>query len=181
MKFRKGFVTNSSSSSFICDVCGHDVSGWDMCMSEAEMVECENGHTFCEDHISNSDESRILLEILNSSMQYSQGIIETENLENDKKTRILEEIDSLKQNMEKIRKNELDEYEISDMLYDFGYRYNFPSKFCPICNFDTSVDEDLLQYLCKIHNVNISELLQKLKAEFKDYDEFQAFIKGNQK
>jgi len=51
MKIRTGFVSNSSSSSFICDVCGHEISGWDMCLSEAEMVECINGHTFCDEHV----------------------------------------------------------------------------------------------------------------------------------
>jgi hypothetical protein len=50
MKIRKGFVSNSSSSSFVCDVCGEQVSGWDMCLSEADMFECENGHTVCWDH-----------------------------------------------------------------------------------------------------------------------------------
>ena len=48
MKIRKGFVSNSSSSSFVCDVCGEEVSGMDMSLSEAEMYECENGHTFCK-------------------------------------------------------------------------------------------------------------------------------------
>ena len=51
MKLRKGFVSNSSSSSFTCDVCGNTESGWDLCMSEAEMCECVNGHIFCESHL----------------------------------------------------------------------------------------------------------------------------------
>jgi len=51
MKIRKGFVSNSSSNSFICDVCGETVSGWDMSLSEAEMVNCDEGHEFCESHI----------------------------------------------------------------------------------------------------------------------------------
>src|ERR1022692_295355 len=50
MKLRKGFVSNSSSSSFICDMCGHDESGMDMCLSEASMFECVNGHILCTDH-----------------------------------------------------------------------------------------------------------------------------------
>jgi len=45
MKIRSGFVSNSSSSSFICDICGGDESGWDLCLEDAEMFECENGHT----------------------------------------------------------------------------------------------------------------------------------------
>lgn len=35
MKFRKSFVTNSSSSSYICEYCGKEASGWDMSLSEA--------------------------------------------------------------------------------------------------------------------------------------------------
>ena len=48
MKYRKSFVTNSSSSSYICESCGAEVSGWDLSLSEAEMLECVNGHTVCE-------------------------------------------------------------------------------------------------------------------------------------
>lgn len=51
MKIRTGFVSNSSSSSFICDFCGREDSGMDYCLEDAEMFECENGHTFCEDEI----------------------------------------------------------------------------------------------------------------------------------
>jgi zona occludens toxin (predicted ATPase) len=51
MKVRTGFVSNSSSSSFVCEVCGEEASGWDMCLSDADMVSCENDHTFCKSHI----------------------------------------------------------------------------------------------------------------------------------
>ena len=53
MKFRRGFVTNSSSSSFICQICGSVESGWDMSAWEAGFVECENGHEFCQEHMVN--------------------------------------------------------------------------------------------------------------------------------
>lgn len=46
MKIRKGFVSNSSSSSYICDVCGEAKSGWDIGLDELDMVECKNGHIF---------------------------------------------------------------------------------------------------------------------------------------
>lgn len=51
MKIRSGFVSNSSSSSFVCDFCGREDSGMDYCLEDAEMFECEHGHTFCEDEI----------------------------------------------------------------------------------------------------------------------------------
>jgi len=50
MKIRNGFVSNSSSSSFVCDICGCVAEGYDMSIQEAQMVECENRHTFCLEH-----------------------------------------------------------------------------------------------------------------------------------
>lgn len=60
MKTRIGFVSNSSSSSYICGVCGNKESGWDLCLDDAGMVECVNGHTFCTDHriCAKNDESK---------------------------------------------------------------------------------------------------------------------------
>ncbi len=57
MKVRKGFISNSSSTSFICDVCAETVGGWDMGLEEADMFECENGHTFCREHTVGGRES----------------------------------------------------------------------------------------------------------------------------
>ena len=51
MKIRLGFVSNSSSSSYTCCFCGEEVSGMDMCLSEAGMSECKNGHYVCDDHL----------------------------------------------------------------------------------------------------------------------------------
>ena len=48
MKIRSGFVSNSSSSSFICDICGGAESGWGLTMSKCDMAECVNGHGFHE-------------------------------------------------------------------------------------------------------------------------------------
>lgn len=50
MKIRAGFVSNSSSSSFMCEVCNEMFSGWDASLSEFECAECEHGHTFCQKH-----------------------------------------------------------------------------------------------------------------------------------
>ena len=50
MKTRHGFVSNSSSTSFTCNVCGEEYSGMNMGLCDFYMVECINGHIFCEDH-----------------------------------------------------------------------------------------------------------------------------------
>jgi len=50
MKIRVGFISNSSSTSFVCDVSGEIVSGQDYGLEEAGMLECEEGHTFLEEY-----------------------------------------------------------------------------------------------------------------------------------
>ena len=64
MKYRSDFVTNSSSSSYTCDICGRTESGWDMGLSEAEMVECVNGHTFCADEMLELSKEQLIKLIL---------------------------------------------------------------------------------------------------------------------
>lgn len=46
MKIRKGFVSNSSSSSFMCDITGEINSERDASLSDFDMIECEHGHQF---------------------------------------------------------------------------------------------------------------------------------------
>ena len=50
MKVRHGFVSNSSSSSFMCAVCGEIESGYDLSLSDCEMSRCEHGHEFHNSH-----------------------------------------------------------------------------------------------------------------------------------
>ena len=52
MKIRTGFVSNSSSTSFMCEVCKLEVEGYNGSLSGAMMGECLNRHTICIDHIS---------------------------------------------------------------------------------------------------------------------------------
>lgn len=46
MKIRLNFVSNSSSSSYTCMISGLTQSGYDMCLSDAGMLSCINGHIF---------------------------------------------------------------------------------------------------------------------------------------
>jgi len=49
MKIRNGFVSNSSSSSFVCEVCGDHQEGMDLGLSDCDFYECENYHVLCGD------------------------------------------------------------------------------------------------------------------------------------
>ena len=48
MKIRINYVSNSSSSSFLCSVCGRMESGYDASYSDFGMLGLRCGHTICE-------------------------------------------------------------------------------------------------------------------------------------
>ena len=50
MKIRNGFVSNSSSSSFICNVCGGIESGYDESLRDLGMQMCEHEHYYHTSH-----------------------------------------------------------------------------------------------------------------------------------
>jgi len=51
MKFRKGFVSNSSTSSFTCEVCDRKEVFWDGCdVRDYGLMYCDNEHLICEEH-----------------------------------------------------------------------------------------------------------------------------------
>jgi len=64
MMRRSGFVSNSSSSSFVCTICSEIESGWDASLSEFDMVRCEKGHEF---HIDCAQNPSSLQEILDEA------------------------------------------------------------------------------------------------------------------
>ncbi|HOO67894.1 MAG TPA: hypothetical protein PLC53_00820 [Bacilli bacterium] len=46
MKIREGFVSNSSSSSFICSISNQIFGGYDAEPHDFDLIECTKGHTF---------------------------------------------------------------------------------------------------------------------------------------
>ena len=113
MKIRKGFVSNSSSSSFVCDVCGEEVIGMDIGLEDAEMAECEWNHIFCTSHT-------------------------------DK---------------------------------EFEDIYEVPEKDCPVCTFETILDEDMLLFLIKKLKLDKKEIVTEMRKTFKSYTKFQDYLK----
>lgn len=141
MKFRKDFVTNSSSSSYICEICGRTESGWDMGLSEAEMVCCVNGHTFCSDERLPISKEELIKQILSYE----------EDCDEDGKHSADELV-----NMEV---DDLDEI----FLYLDDMRWEIPEEFCPICQFIEYSEYDLSRYLERVYGVNRDEVFNKVK------------------
>lgn len=180
MKKRHGFISNSSSSSFICDVCGEEASGMNMCLEEAEMFQCVNEHTFCDygccnpivftkeqmlKHLTDWCKTWIDREEDEYYQQYNHYHIEKAK----KFSKKLEENYYLSEDTFEELKEDAYTAEIKDN------RYNIPSTFCKICNFEKLISEDCEGYLLRITNKTKEEVLEEIKTKFKTYDDFCNF------
>lgn len=177
MKKRLGFVTNSSSSSFICEICDYSTGGWDMCLSDAEMCECENDHQFCIDHVDTTnnrealvkrfyEESRKLLK----DRQNKDGKVIDYLVENNK---TIEDILNL--SVEEIVKIFEDEFEwnatdeiewISNNEYisiDQPATYGLLKEMCPLCMHDMVTSEEMMTFAMEKLGVTLTELEEMTK------------------
>ena len=163
MKIRNGFVSNSSSSSFTCDVCGETSSGMDMGISEAGMFECENGHTCCESHqiaadVSLDDKRKKLFADVEESSYYKtrprEKAVELDTISNYTEDEVTEAYD--------------------EQASDRGHA----ADECPICMFKELDDNASLHYLLNKTGLTKKTLLDELKAKFPTYVEFRKFSLG---
>lgn len=185
MKIRVGFVSNSSSSSFVCDVCGASESGWDACLEDFDMCECVNGHIMCKD------------EMLEDPEDAEDIVVPSEDTQ-DQSSIMLDAPDP------DAEEDECDEDE------DDEDDYEVKEKYCPICNFivfsqsdaakylekKTGIsreeafeqvkkinkrrkklyDQEYVMYACTKQGINTDELLSEIKNKFKSYSEFSEFL-----
>ena len=119
MKFRKDFVTNSSSSSYVCEICGRTESGWDLSLRECEMMECVNGHIFCCDEALERPTKKELIKMI---------------LENGWNNHWDDDIDDFRDFTEE-ELIVMDEDELFDGFCSENGHYDVPEFLCPICNF----------------------------------------------
>lgn len=148
MKFRKDFVTNSSSSSYICEICGRNESGYDLCLSDCEMMECVNGHIFCCDEALEKPTKKDLIKMI---------------LENEWNK---ERWDRATRGYRDYSEEELivmDEDCLFDEFCSDGYNYDVPECVCPICNFIEYSEYDLSAYLLKEYGVSRDEVFAEVK------------------
>ncbi len=158
MKIRSGFVSNSSSSSFTCDVCGEEQSGMDMSVSDAGMERCRRGHTYCESHRTGTEPT---LE------QMRNDLIALKQKHTWKKP---EEIEA-----DIVKINAMEEQEVRDTHEEYDREKSFGYN-CPICNFVNVDYSDVVKYYYVKNGLDCKSMAAKFKEEFGTYDNLKSFL-----
>lgn len=148
MKIRTGFVSNSSSSSFVCGSCGEAYEGWDGDYGGISEYWCENSHSLCSECFSLDDVPRERLKRFWNSHSHEY--------EEEARQMIEEDIESLF------------DYIADDM-------YEFPEEICPLCNLDSISDRDLMYYLEGKVKMNRNQIEQEIRDKFSSSSEIFDF------
>jgi len=133
MKIRNGFVSNSSTSSFTCEICGESYTGWDASPYDSayDCSICENEHIMCNSHIKNSD---------------SDNVVMVDGCEHE----FDRELNKFCPECESPAFTESDGVEISE-------------KNCPICQFEDYSEADMVSYLEKTRNIEKDIVFAEVK------------------
>jgi hypothetical protein len=207
MKIRTGFVSNSSSSSFVCCICGHaeEVSSEEM--EYAVDCSCEHGHNFCRDHLPDITVRQVLEWVIQKSLAIdivSLGKAVNECATLEEKIDVINTFDAtdidrykkdgvfgLRRAIEDISQkgfdrvvsigSVLEQIFYNDVLSDeWDFIYSIPTEYCPVCQFKTVSRDDILRMTVKdVGFASLDELVNHITtSRFSDKEDFAKYVAG---
>lgn len=135
MKRRNGFVTNSSSTTYVCEISGESETLWDGYRRGCGFVMCENEHTFLEEFVDGEvtpELARAWIDRASYSKPDTTAMSDDEALEY------------------------CDEH--CDELYS-----DIPQELCPLCQFKAFSQPDLAKYLEKEYGISRDDVFAEVK------------------
>ena len=151
MKVRNGFVSNSSSSSFVCDVSGESFEVYD----GEGVYHCCNGHGFCSEYLLDAPAACVTTE--------------------EKRNRLVNDAANEPAKMGFALAPDEKIVEWYDAAYDDNIpddESNLPEARCPICMFKEPCDRELIEFLLSEMKADRVSMLQLLKNKFGTYRNF---------
>jgi len=143
MKTRQGFVSNSSTSSFICNVCGEKFTGMDAGPSDFDCVACSNGHIICNSHLKDLPPVPPTPPVITNGCKH----------EFDRETMNFCPTCGKKATEVIVGDDEDDEDDYGDLR---------PSQ-CPVCRLEIYAENEMSRYLEKTREITRDEVFAKVK------------------
>jgi len=151
MKKRHGFVSNSSSSSFTCCICGARESGWDASWSDFGWNCCEHDHQFCcdalkvdYDKVKEFKKEYLIKDITEYAKKYPSE-------EYDKQVTQLKEGEDF----------------LEECWDEWTEGANICELECPVCQFEAPDYGEIAKYLLKEYSIPRDEIFAEVKAKNK--------------
>lgn len=158
MKYRKDFVTNSSSVAYVCEITGRADGGRDeeVSMSDLGFVECQNGHVFD----------------MGLTLSSKEGILAGLNsrLESMKKVNCEEKRELVEGLIRDVQNDSIDLDSIYDYRNPFGCN-GVPVELCPICQMAKIRDKDMIKYLLDKLGMTRDDVVNEMTDIYMSYDE----------
>lgn len=153
-KRRNGPVTNSSSTSYTCEISGESETFRDGCSHrDYGFMVCDNEHVILEEFA------------LNNSSKLSASAIRDDILNAEQADEIW---DYNEDDMQRLKDGDMTDDEIHDFYhYEVDFEFDIRECDCPICQMEIVTDHDLRRYLEKVHGIQDSEVLEDIKSRNK--------------
>ena len=186
MKFRKDFVTNSSSSSYICEITGEAEEVENGEFDDAGLCKCENDHVFYNHYKIKDVDYRLLkekfIELAKNKVKEFERIIKSCDNE-DRITRCKAIIYDIEEDIKAFNLAECNE-DIEYITQNSDARSYYLECGailkcqCPICSFKKISCQDRMEYIYKKLDQDKQSLDKEILDKFASYEDFENFIRG---